>query len=629
MRIATTLILMALTMIVANVAHSNPTKPHFVGFWSKKDPGGIGGMYYDQSWGGLVARWNELGQNNQYLADVEMYRDGNSWRYAGLWRVGPRNGALYLQSEAEFVKTWKLLKKTQNLIDLEIVQTENGLRYLGVWRQKANPNSGDGGLLIGLTWDDLVQRWQSLGTNSFLVDVETYVIGGKRLYTGVWSVGKGNGALYRTTNWREFTKVKQSRNAKQKLQDFDMYQTEDGKWNFLGVWRFSKRAGPLYASSSDNSFKPFTFAEIISHRNRLKSSKTMVGLSVATPSILRGDTTCQFGDLDCNKCAINVEAQFSAGMNQSWVKGSWVFSGKAKYPPNNLQPKNEFQSIDKHIQGLVRTNSARYPYAGSHSHRKKGSIFFVRNNKYTSSGNADNVLHSLHRSNKAHPSGVAVLGDGLFVAESGYLRWFGINAAGDSQNQRYMVPEMSTAGGGLGLAKLSDGTSLLIVSHHGGGFRKGITKKQRKENLEPRYTRFYKMAPDAFRPDQSGGIHLLGKQTHNVETKPSRPYAYSENLSVVTECGTGSIYTVHTTGDWGLRGDGYWRLSKLEGNLQTPHLVHKSTKRKNQHHEYCHHRSSATVHVNKNGKLEFLCSERAVTKKQPSGRFNFRRSIVR
>jgi len=44
-------------------------------------------------------------------------------------------------------------------------------------------------------------------------------------------------------------------------------------------------------------------------------------------------------------------------------------------------------------------------------------------------------------------------------------------------------------------------------------------------------------------------------------------YMFSENMSLVTECGTGDVYAIHTTGDEKgvsmISGKGYWRLSKL------------------------------------------------------------------
>ena len=47
--------------------------PIFAGIWASKDPGGVGGLFYDLTWDGLVSRWKELGAGNQYLAEVEAY----------------------------------------------------------------------------------------------------------------------------------------------------------------------------------------------------------------------------------------------------------------------------------------------------------------------------------------------------------------------------------------------------------------------------------------------------------------------------------------------------------------------------------------------------------------------------
>lgn len=66
-------------------------------------------------------------------------------------------------------------------------------------------------------------------------------------------------------------------------------------------------------------------------------------------------------------------------------------------------------------------------------------------------------------------------------------------------------------------------------------------------------------------------------------------------MSVVTECGSGTIYTIHTTGDWALKGDGYRRLSRLDDAKGGPRLTHVAIARQDQDNEKCHHRSAATV----------------------------------
>lgn len=616
--------------------------PVFAGIWSPKDPGGIGGLFFDQSWDELVANWQKLGGENQYLAEVEAYRrrDGRLG-FAGLWRVGPGNGGLLLAKWPDFLKAWKGLAESQELIDLERVETDDGLMFLGVWRRKPQPAKGGGALLLGLGWNELVAKRDELGGEQYLTDVETYSSGGKRLFDGVWRVGRGNGGLFLMNDWSKFVAQKKSLDATQEMLDFEMFPTEEGEWSFLGVWRSTGTSGPLDASLSSKTFKPQKPAQFVETWQKLRETKTLSGLAVVNPRVvMRGDTTCEYGDPDCNRCATDVAKQFRLAFETGhrpwigWEGRSWKFNGDTGYPPDNLKPEDAFfpyedAIVAKHVQGFVRTNSSLFPYAGSHSHKKNGSIFFIAKN------DGKLVLRALYKSPVDHPSGVAVLGDGLFVAEGDVLRWIGIDAAGDPQKHSFTIPRsdksengkgkgLERGGGGIGLAKLRDGSTLLIASAPGGGFRKGTTKDQRSQNLGARHSRFFRLVPDGFRPD-ADGVQFLGTWRHQgLSARPDKPLAYSENLSVVTECGSGRIYTIHTTGDWALKGDGYWHLSRVEEGAHGPDLVHVAITRQAQHNEKCHHRSAATVHVDREGRLEFLCTERAVIKWHPTGEFNFR-----
>lgn len=636
-------------------------QPAFAGFWSEKEAGGTGGLFYDLSWDGLVARWKELGAGNQYLADVEVYEVNGQRRYAALWRIGRGNGALWASPWADFARKFTEWKDAQDLIDLEVYESDGTVMYLGVFRHKQG-GGGDGGLLAGLTWQELLAKRKEFASRAYLADVETYMDGGTRKYVGVWRPGRGNGALYLMDDWREFARMKESLDRTQELIDFDMFQS-GGQWSFLGVWRDSSAAGPLVASTSTTSFVPLDAAQLAARWKRLQATHTLTGLAVGMPSAppirvgtragtaglrtLRGDTTCSYGDADCNTCAADVATQFKLAFETGhrpwigWDDRSWSFRGNDRYPPDELKPEVVFSPygeggqagiVSKHIQTFVRTNSSRIPYAGSHSHKSTGSIFFVERD-----GGA-NRLHSIYRSEHDHPSGVAVLGDGVFVAEGDDLRRFRVSSAGKDQDDRFTVPKsdvnrsidpgddgrgLQGGGGGVGLAKLADGSTLLIVTAPGGGFREGATKAAREDNERPRYTRVYQMLPNAFAATPQ--MVFLGEWTHDgVSARPDSPRAYSENLSAITECGTGHIYTIHTTGEYALKGNGYWRLSRLEGSPDKPRLVHIQTARQSQNNESCHHRSSATVSVNQKGELEFLCSERAVIKWHPTGRFDFR-----
>ena len=649
-------------LIALCVAHAGSARqaPAFAGLWSAKDPGGTGGLFYDLSWDDLVSRWKELGSKNQYLADVEVYEVNGQVRYAAVWRVGDGNGALWASPWTEFAKRWTEWKATQDLIDLEVYEADKKLMYLGVFRHKQG-TSGDGGLLAGLTWQELVAKRKELASRAYLADVETYMDGGTRRYVGVWRPGRGNGALYLMDDWSKFSEMKESLDKTQELIDFDMFQTGPFQWSFLGVWRDSSASGPLVASTSRTKFIPLDATQLVARWKRLQSTNTLTGLAVGLPSPppiltgyrvdptgpLRGSTTCSYGDPDCNMCATDVETQFKLAFETGhrpwigWASRSWSFRGDDRYAPDDLKPEFAFSPygedgqvgiVSKHIQTFVRTNSSRIPYAGSHSHKSTGSIFFIERE-----GTANKLL-SIYRSADEHPSGVAVLGDGVFVAEGDDLRRFRLSAVGKTQNDRFTVPKsdvnrsidpgddgrgLQGGGGGVGLVKLADGSSLLIVTAPGNGFRDGITKAAREDNERPRYTRLYRMLPNAFAADPQ--MVFLGEWTHDGNTaKPDSPRAYSENLSAITECGTGQIYTIHTTGEYALKGHGYWRLSRLEGSPDKPRLVHIQTARQSQDNESCHLRSSATVSVNQKKELEFLCSERAVIKWHPTGRFDFK-----
>ena len=638
MRISRAITILIAGLLLSITARAADADPVFAGVWAEKEATGVGGMFIGQDWDNLVSRWKELG-SNQYLADVEVYSQNGQWRFTGLWRIGQGNGALYLLEWADFQKKWNELKETQDLIDVEIFHANSGWKFLGVWRHKQGRNQGSGAFFAGLTWDELLAQRKKLGENQYLSNVETYVSNGKRLFAGVWRIGSGNGALYLMKDWKQFAELKRSLNATQQMLDFEMFQSDNGQWSFLGVWRQStKTAGPLHASNSNNIFQPLTMDQFLDQREKLKATHTLINIAIAVPPlVLRGDTTCKYGDVDCNRCANDVPAQFKLafeGGHRPWIKwnkGSWKFSGEAKYPPDNLKPEDAFKPFEtgiasKHIQGLVRTNSSRYPYAGSHSHKNNGSIFFIR-----ADDNGNHTLYSLHNSKHDHPSGVHVLGDGLYVAEGGRLRWFGISAAIDNQDKGYEIPKndprhkgLEGAGGGLGLAKLQDGSYLLVVTAPGDGFRLGTTIDGLKENLEHKYTRFYRIiGSDAGHPTKP--IQFIGEYKHEPLSKyPKTPMAYSENLSLVTECGTGHLYTIHTTGQYLLNGDGYWRLSRVESGPKDPRLQHIGMAKQSQDTGDCHHRSSATVHVNKNGELEFLCTERSVLKRSPTGTFSFK-----
>ena len=341
-----------------------------------------------------------------------------------------------------------------------------------------------------MSWDELVAKHAELGKSRYLASIAPYLEGDKRVFAAVWRPGHGNGGLYRYTDWPAFLARNKSLDKTQEMLDFKAFQTADGGWTFIGVWRVSSKPTRLDASSSDKVFIPLSAAQFTQNWQERSATATLAGLAVVNAyAAMRGDTSCKYGDPDCNRCATDVVGQFKADFETGhrpwlgWNDGSWSFSGSDRYPPANRKPEDAFYPHDppkiegltsKHLQGLVRTNSARFPYAGSHSHKDVGSLFFIEEER------GGLRLHSLYRAASDHPSGVAILGDGLFVTDKrDSIRVLRVSDAGKTQ-EHHQVKDMGTSGGGLGLAKLHDGTTLLISTGPGGGFRKGTTRSSER-----------------------------------------------------------------------------------------------------------------------------------------------------
>lgn len=346
-------------------------------------------------------------------------------------------------------------------------------------------------------------------------------------------------------------------------------------------------------------------------RNDIVISSTVVqtqSSNTQTNNTLR-NIRCPIGSSDCNSCAVDVIKQFQAAAARKigWRTKPWRFNWPQKYPPRGLTPYAIFDGEpayalgipDTHIQGFVRTNSNKYPYAGTHSHKKRGGIFVIKQEK-----NGKKYLSSLHQSRVRHPSGVQIIGRYLVYGEANSLVFKNINSPQQQQDIRLPIKN-ANFGGGLGVVKLSNNLHLVITTGPGG------------QDRRPRYNQFYSLT---FKKGRPVTLKFLGKSRSTLPRQWPRAFSFSENLSIITECGTGDIYTVKTSGDAkgvsAISGNGYWRLSKLKRvkNQFKLNPVSAFVTRQNMH--SCNVKASGTVHVNSNHKLEFYCHGYA---KDPDG----------
>lgn len=248
--------------------------PSYNGLWIPKESPGTGGFFHSMTWDELVDKWKAL-DGQQYLADVESYVVEGKRKFLALWRIGTGNGALYLNDWHNFSKTWGELKDRQELIDIETYPTTDGRRYLGIWRLKPDGQQGDGGLLNGLSWDELVAKWKQFADVAYLADVETYVEGDNRKYIGVWRIGGGQSALFQHGEWDTFAKTKVDMNNTQQMIDYDRYQDLNGNSHFVGVWRTPGPSGPLHHG--------LTLDELVAKWQELKDTHTLIDIEVTVP----------------------------------------------------------------------------------------------------------------------------------------------------------------------------------------------------------------------------------------------------------------------------------------------------------------------------------------------------------
>ncbi len=174
-------------------------------------------------------------------------------RYTGVWESG--SDGYYLWSGVDwnnFNEKWKeLAKQNLRLIDIETYVEGGKRKYTGVWR------SGSDGyyLWAGVDWNNFNDKWKELAKQNLrLIDIETYTEGGQRKYIGVWRSGSDGYYLWAGVDWNNFN-AKWTELAKQNLRliDIETY-AEGGQRKYIGVWRSGSDGYYLWAGVDWNNF---------------------------------------------------------------------------------------------------------------------------------------------------------------------------------------------------------------------------------------------------------------------------------------------------------------------------------------------------------------------------------------
>lgn len=301
---------------------------------------------------------------------------------------------------------------------------------------------------------------------------------------------------------------------------------------------------------------------------------------------------------DENACAERVPAQLDALFAQESTseRGSYVFDWRRRYPPLGMTPHDVFIGSwyfsTTHTQGFTRTYSARLPFALSHSDDEHAALVVVGR---SSEGFA---LADIHLLRTIHPSGVHVLGTRVGVVDDEELVLFDLEKESSRRERRVRLPppRLNRAGGGVALARIGAG-SYLVAAATPGNFGPG-----------DRYTRFYRMDGDL---DGELRSTYLGASMYEEPPAWRGDHRFSENLTLITECGTSALYLLHVTGADRLLGRGYYRLSRVDLFGDVPRVLPVALYTMRQRQSRCHLRSAGAAFVRPDHVLELVCHERA------------------
>jgi hypothetical protein len=321
------------------------------------------------------------------------------------------------------------------------------------------------------------------------------------------------------------------------------------------------------------------------------------GLACAAGTCIspKAKTNCVAGDRNCNVCANNVVSQFNniLGARKKKVNHSWKFNYSDTFAPSNIKPGAAFRVVNAvmdHFQSFIHTNDPARPFAGVHSTDSDGVLFVVRQ------GESQKRLDSLQWTSTDHPAGMQAIGQFIVYADADLLRVHDMTMSSAFQNRTLPVPSPGIKGGGDGLGgtQLANGDTLIVA-----GPEKG--------DGNPTAYRFFTVRGSLLTSSQVTYLGEADSEKWKGYGGLSNGDLDSENLSVIAECGTGTVFIVNAT-------DGIWRLSRVSWAGGKPVVEPFGFNYNDEDLSFCHLRSSGTVWTAPTGDLHFYCHERRVWK---------------
>ena len=167
------------------------------------------------------ARVASLGAQGVKLIHFETVVESEQQWYVGVW-LGAGNSALVIDVSLEQLLAERDARNAagMRLVDIETYEVGGSRLYAGVF----NEGDGPSDLRVGLSWDPFAAAFED-NSALHLVDVETWEENGQRLYAGVWNGANGGSErLVGGYDWAAFSAENASFEQKgKKLVDLDLF----------------------------------------------------------------------------------------------------------------------------------------------------------------------------------------------------------------------------------------------------------------------------------------------------------------------------------------------------------------------------------------------------------------------
>jgi len=318
--------------------------------------------------------------------------------------------------------------------------------------------------------------------------------------------------------------------------------------------------------------------------------------SVYVPNVV-GDTTCQYGDFDCNPCVADVRGEFSRFKNSGRDDRTYFFRNDDRFPPYGIRGSTVttdlLSTADGHVQSFIRLpidgGGTDWWYASTHSESSgPGYLSFMSHDMCGRTGGT-RYVYPLNLSN--HPGGMQSVGSLLVVAHEDDSRGYyevletslpsGVHRTGTVE-----LPSKQAAN--VAAARLKEGGFVFVSS---------------RDSLQKHYDFYY-----ATELENLAGFRGVGDGTASER---------AENLSMITECGTGSLYVIGATAEWqGPQNgggpfyfDNLWSLYQLVKDGEKIRMQFVTDVEKDRSNS-CNARASGTFFVDNEHHLHAYCHEK-------------------